>query len=280
MKKAYMIPLFSLLAGAAALILRILQNSTEFDAASGLPEPGGVFGLSLLGLLAATAVLLCILIRQLPRETGDGPAFADTFSTSNSSLLTLPVAGSLLLALSGLVDLATGLGFWGESVPAFSDTGLASLLIGTGDGFSESLHLLLGILSVASAAALFVISASCRRKEDSPQLNRNLLLIPPLALVVRLVLFYRVCSINPSLMAYYVELLALVLLTLAFYRLSSFGFRAGRSRLFCLYASLSVVFSLAALANASHLSALLLYPACSLILMGFLLLRLQNRQSE
>jgi len=275
MKKAYTIPLLALAAGVAALILRSIQNAAEFDPVTGLPVPGGVFGLLLIGLLAAAGIALCLLVRLLPRETGDGPAFLAAFSTENPALLALPVTGILLLCLSGLLDLATGLGLYGESVQVVSGLSAPStLLIGTGDRFSETAHLLLGVLSVASAAALFAAVAACRNKETVFQ-KSTLLLVPPLALVIRLVFSYRAYSINPALMSYYVELLALVLLTLAFYRLSSFGYRAGRTRIFCLYAAGAVILSLCAMADAAHLASVLLYPGCALILTGFLLLRLQ-----
>lgn len=61
----------------------------------------------------------------------------------------------------------------------------------------------------------------------------NVLLAPVGILVVRLVAAYRQDSVNPTLAAYYIELLALVFLTLAFYRLSSFAFRPGRPAALC-----------------------------------------------
>ena len=91
--------------------------------------------------------------------------------------------------------------------------------------------------------------------------------------MVRLVLTYRLDSVNPVLGSYYVELLALVFLTLGFYRLSSFAFLAGRSRLFACYACCAAVLSLAALADGGpHLSSLLLLPGGAAVLLGFLLL--------
>ena len=90
-----------------------------------------------------------------------------------------------------------------------------------------------------------------------------------------LVLVYRVDSVDPALEAYYVELLALVFLTLGFYRLSSFAFGAGRTRRFALYTGAAVVLSLAALTDgAAGISSTLLYLGGALTLLGFLLLRL------
>ena len=94
---------------------------------------------------------------------------------------------------------------------------------------------------------------------------------------MRLVLTYRVDSVNPSLTMYYVELLALVFMTLGFYRLSSFAFQAGRTRRFGLYAAASLVLCAASLADGSaYLSTLLLYAGGALTLTGFLLLRIAD----
>ena len=93
--------------------------------------------------------------------------------------------------------------------------------------------------------------------------------------MIRLVLTYRLDSVNPVLAAYYVELLALVFLTLGFYRLSSFAYKAGRTRRFALYTSAAVVLCLAALADSGcTFPARLLYAGGAVTLLGFLLLRL------
>ena len=93
-------------------------------------------------------------------------------------------------------------------------------------------------------------------------------------LVVRLATAYRTESINPVLEAYYIDLLALVFLTLAFYRLSSFAFRAGQTRRFLLYALPAVVLCLAALADSRSLYDTLFFAGGGVTVLGFLLLRL------
>ena len=92
-------------------------------------------------------------------------------------------------------------------------------------------------------------------------------------LVVRLVLVYRQDSANPVLAAYWVELLALVLVILALYRLSAFAYGAGRTRRFTLYAVPAILLCLAALADGG-LSSLLFNGGAALTLTGFLLQRL------
>lgn len=290
MKKQWMLPLTAVLGGAAAFVLRLVQNRTGFESATGLPIPGNAAGAALAVLLAVLAVPLLLLVRQLPRETEQGPAFPAAFSTGDAKLLTLPVTGVFLMALSGLADLYEGLGLgsllWklhtaaplNDSYYTLSTT-MGLELYGT-SAFSAKAQLLMGLLSILSAAGLFFSLLACRSRDGAAPkaFNGNLLLIAPVALVVRLVLTYRIDSVNPALAAYYVELLALVFLTLGFYRLSSFAFRSGRTRRFALYAGAAAVLSIATLADGTqYLSSILLYAGGALTLLGFLLLRLAAR---
>ena len=276
MKKHLILPALSVLGGAVAFLLRLLQNRTCFEPDTGLPIPGNVPGLALVVLLAVLAAALCVLVWKLPKEADPGPAFPQDFATTDTRLLTLPVMGVLLIALSGLLDLAGGFGIT-LGGPSLEDAYVLSAAMETyipGPAFSQKALLLMGLLSLASAGGLFLSVLSCRPREGRAA-NGTLLLIAPAALVVRLVLVYRVDSVDPALEAYYVELLALVFLTLGFYRLSSFAFGAGRTRRFALYTGAAVVLSLAALTDgAAGISSTLLYLGGALTLLGFLLLRL------
>ena len=149
----------------------------------------------------------------------------------------------------------------------------------TGEGnqlFSGREHLLVGALSLLTAASLFPAVPACRtRPESEPRrpFQGALLLVPVCCLVVRLVLTYRAVSVDPALADYYPELLAVVFLTLAFYRLSSFAFRAGRTRCFAVYTALAIALCLAALADRPDPARLLFYLGGALTLFGFLLQR-------
>lgn len=282
MKKQWMLPLTAVLGGAAAFVLRLIQQHTGFEAETGLPIPGNPAGTALAGLLAAMAVLLLLLVRQLPQEAESGPAFPDAFMTDDGKFLTLPVMGVFFTALSGLADLLEGLGMGSLmtllSSAAAGPGGVPDAVLQTpAPGFSGKAQLLMAVLSMLAAAGLFASLLACRRRDGAAPrpVNGNWLLIPAVSLVVRLVLTYRIDSVDPSLSAYYVELLALVFLCLGFYRLSSFAFRAGRTRRFALYAGASIVLCIAALADGSpYLSSTLLYIGGALTLLGFLLLRL------
>ena len=119
MKKHLALPALAVLGGAAAFLLRLLQNRTGFEAETGLPVPGNVPGLALIALLVLLAAVTCVLVGKLPGE--QSPAFPADFSTTEPKLLVLPVMGVLLIALSGLLDLAQGLGISLPSVPNLND---------------------------------------------------------------------------------------------------------------------------------------------------------------
>ena len=279
MKKHLALPALAVLGGAAAFILRLLQNRTGFEAETGLPVPGNVPGLALIALLVLLAAVTCFLVWKLPKEQAPGPAFPADFSTTDPKLLVLPVMGVLLIALSGLVDLAQGLGIALPGAPGLNDAYVLTASTEAwfpGLSFSRRALLLMGLLSLASAAGLFPAVAACRPRKRRKPAPGTVLLIAPVALVVRLVLTYRIDSVNPALEAYYVELLALVFLTLGFYRLSSFAVQTGRTRRFALYAIPAVILSLASLAdrNITNQAAPLLYLGGAVTLLGFLLLRL------
>lgn len=280
MKKQWILPLTALLGGAAAFVLRLFHKHTGFEADTGLPIPGNMAGLALAVLLAALAILVILLVRRLPKEQEPGPAFPADFFTGSAGLLTLPVTGVFLMALSGLADLLEGLS--GQNLllalqTAANGNAAPDAALYASSAFSAKTQLLLGALGLLAAAGLFLGLTACRRKADAAprRFQGDLLLMAPVALVVRLVLTYRVDSVDPALSSYYVELLALVFLTLGFYRLSSFAFKAGRTRRFALYAALAAILSIAALGDGRCLSSILLYAGGTLALLGLLLLRLE-----
>ena len=248
MDKHYALPLTAALGGAAACVLRLLQNHTGFEADTGLPIPGNLAALALAVLLIGLALALALTARLLPAEEEPGPVLPRDFSTENTGLLTIPMCGVFLLILSGLSDLTESLAVLPEGLVS-SRHAIYGILRAGGLGFSPQGQTLLGALTLLAAGSLFPVLAGCRRID----------------------------SVNPSLTMYYVELLALVFMTLGFYRLSSFAFQAGQTRRFGFYAAGSLVLCAASLADGSaYLSSLLLYAGGALTLTGFLLLRIAN----
>lgn len=273
-------PALALAGGAAAFVLRLLQVRTGFEAETGLPIPGNPWGLALIVLLFLLAAGLALLAWKLPRES-TAPGFPQAFSTTSTGALTVLILGVFLLGASGVLDLFSGLR---SGVPMPADAYIMTADGISTDGFSAEEHLILGLLTLLSAVSLFPAAAACRRpgnheSSDAPRktVQGSLLLIPVVCLVIRLVLVYRVDSINPVLSDYYLELLALVFLTLGFYRLSSFAFGVGRTDRFALYAGLAVVLCLAELADgfgSSQLPITLFHAGGAVTLLGFLLLRM------
>lgn len=279
MKKPLLLPFIALVGGAAAAVLRLLQNTTGFEEGTGLPIPGNLPATALVILLVLLAAVLILLVRRLPEKAA--PAFPADFTARDPRLLFVPMAGLFLMGISGVLDLVAGLGLTEtliqSAVSAADPSGMTSVVaISSPDGYSSQAHLILGVLDLLAAAGLFFAVRACGTKHRHSRLrfNGTWLLAPVLAMAVRLVLAYRVDSVNPALEAYYVELLALVFLNLAFYRFSSFSFDAGRTRRFALYACCAVVLCLAAFCDSSSLSAWLLEIGAGLCVLGFLLLHL------
>lgn len=257
MKKQILIPALALLGGALAFALRLAENRTGFEAETGLAISGNLPGAALIFLFIVLAAALAVLSRSLPKKD-DKLTFPAAFPAPEAAMLMVVIMGVFLMALSGLADLAIGLGLGGEAI------------------FAPRAHLLLGVFSLASAAGVFLGAVSCRRADKA--FNGTPLLASPAMLVVRLVLTYRVSSTDPTLAAYYVELLALVFLTLGLFRLSAFAFGDGRTRPFVRCSAMAVVFSLASLAEwGSHVRCISSVALCAgggAVLLGFLFLRL------
>ena len=269
MKQHMLCPLAALIGGVLAAGLRLAQNRTGFEASTGLPVPGNLWGMLLISLLIVLAVLFFLLVRCIPLrvDTPPAPSFAVSFSTTQAGLLTVTVAGVLLVALSGVWEAALGLGVLPGGEDASSAAGRLSLV--------------LGVMSLLSAGSLFSAVVACRRagahEADAPAaqpVRGTLLLVPVVFCVIRLVVTYREDSIDPALSVYYIDLLALVFLTLAFYRLSSFAFQAGLTRRFAFFAMAAIVLCAAVLTDPLPLCTRLYFAGCGVSLLGFLLLRL------
>ena len=268
----------ALAGGIGAFALRLAQRATGFEADTGLPVPGNVPAIALaVWFLVLAAAYVFAARASLPAEGENSPLFPDGFSSGPAALRAVTAAGIFLLVASGVLDLAAGV--------------LPGPMVVTADGiaaplreglFSQREHLLLGMLSLVSAAGLFPVIPACRPRPEGEQkpFQGVLLLLPVCCLVVRLVLTYRAESVNPALADYYPDILAEVFLTLALYRFSSFAFRAGRSRRFALYAALAIAFCLAALADRPDPARLAFYAGGALTLFGLLLQRTASLPAE
>lgn len=253
MKRYRLFPIFTLACGCAAFLLRLSQFRDGFEADTGLPIPGNLSGTLLIVLLAAVVVFLLASVRILPDDREAPPTFPDAFAVLNAAALTPVVIGVFFLAISGGLDILSGFG----AAAAFG---------------SQRECLLMGAMSVISAACYVPAIFIFRKKETEAERpwNGKLFLLPVVCLVIRLVLVYRQESVNPALAAYYTELLSLVLLTLALYRLSSFAFQVGQTRRFVLYAVPAAILCAAVLAEGHSLSMTLFYAGYAILLVGLL----------
>ena len=151
MKKSMLFPLLTAVGGAGAFLLRLVQRATGFEADTGLPIPGNLPAMALVLWFVVLAAAAFFAARALlPAEGEDSPLFPDGFSTASAGLLTLTVMGILLLAVSGAADIASGI-FPGQLV--ISADGTTAPL--QDRFFSQKGSLILGALSLGSAATLF-----------------------------------------------------------------------------------------------------------------------------
>jgi hypothetical protein len=279
MKSYRIYPLLSLAGGAAALVLRILQNQTGYETDTGLPIPGNLYARLLPILLAALVVLFVLLARRIPTEHGASPlSFQDCFRSTGSAVPTLLALGAFLWIGSGVLSLWGGFRLSGAVLDSAAATqGILSSTTLTANISSTSATLLIGALTVLAGACMLPVITVCRyRGRRSTQKSKltGILLIPVVCLVIRLILTYREDSINPSLSVYYVELLALAGLILTLYRASSFAYHDGRTFRFVLYAQMTVVLCFAMLPDSTDIPRLFFYGGGILLSLGLLSLRL------
>ena len=275
MKKYVLWPLLAAIGGVGAFLLRLLQRSTGFEVDTGLPIPGNLYAILLVAWFVVLAAVCLLAARPLlPADREDPPLFPTGFSVASPGLLTPAVMGLFLLAASGVLDLLFG--FSGAS--ALTGSGETVTVFVTAQGsqlFSGREHLVVGLLSLLSAASLLPAVPACRIRPEGgarKPFQSPLLLVPVCCLVVRLVLRYRSLSINPSLQAYYLPLVALTVLCLGFYFASAFAFGAGRDRRFLPAAAWGAALCLGAAAD-GDLSSTLFYLGGALWLLELLRLR-------
>ena len=269
MKKHGFYPLLPICGGAICFVLRTLQNQYGFEPDTGLPIYGSIYGYLLpaaLFLLVGAALLLC---RKLPSEKSDSPlTFAAQFQTNSTVPLVLVIGGIFLWCLSGVSEL----------LPVFLIRG--ELYIGTASDLyypvsvtTRRVSMILSLLVIPAALCLFPAAVATRRGENH-DLSGNLLLIPVVYLILRLTISYREMSINASQQSYYVMLLAIILLTLSLYRLSSFAFQCGNTRRFALYSIPAITLCITAVADASSTGDILFFCGSAALVLGFLTMRL------
>lgn len=239
--------LLTLCLGAAGMSLRLLQNMTGFEPGTGLPIPGSIPGILLPVLLALSAVILFRMNSKLPKGPVEVP-LSRLLNWNDKGGLFAILAGGCVMALSGVLEIANA---FGRTATAVSADGMEIVTVSAGTGRSG---VVMGLLAVVAGICLLAGVAICRKTPDTePQI---LLAVPVLLLLARLIFAYRLYSVDPVLENYYLELLGLMLLILASYRLSGFAVQAGGPRMFGFYADLTAILAVTLLAD-GHSAALL-----------------------
>lgn len=226
-------------AGLVLLILRLCQNQSGFDAATGLAAPSapGTAALVLLGLCAAAELALCM---RFPKEKA---GFSAQFSTPDKELLAV-VLGSLLLAAGGV--LTALLAFQSGDVAA----GVA------------------GALALAAGAGILLLTRRARAGEPLSVLP----LLPSMFFGVFFVLAtYLPIEDDPVLARYYLPVLSAALAAYAFSQLAGFLRKESSPRSFLFIGDMAVIACIAAIAD-GNLARMLLFAGCALVLSVFLLL--------
>lgn len=272
----------AVLGGIAAFVLRRLQTAFGFETDTGLPVKSSPYGLALLLVLAVLAVVFALMVRRLPADREQPPVlFSQRFCSAETFPFFLLIAGLLLIVLSGALDLLAGLTDTSVMQDALSAGSVSGGISTATSSLSPRLSVVQGVLTICAGICLFPVCKLCRRRgkrvsspENPSSFSGNLLLVPVIVLVIRLVVTYRADSVNPSLSAYYVELLALTFLILSLFRMASFAFDGGKPRRYVWDTLAAVVLCAATLADGHGLASGLLYGGAALAELAFLLLYL------
>jgi len=207
--------LLTLCLGAAGMSLRLLQNMTGFEPGTGLPIPGSIPGILLPVLLALSAVILFRMNSKLPKGPVEVPL--SRLLNWNDKEGLFGIFGRRLR--HGIFRCAGDRqcvwtdghgGFCGRHGDRYGQRWDRPLRCGDGPAGRCRRDLLLAGMAI------------CRKTPDT---EPQILLAVPVLLLARLIFAYRLYSVDPVLANYYLELLGLMLLILASYRLSGFAVR-------------------------------------------------------
>lgn len=256
--KCFSVSVLGVCFGAAGFALRLLQNRTGFEPDTGLPIPGNIPAMALPALLVLAAVAVYLLACRCLPQKAEEKSFGELFRLEDKGGLSAVLAGGCIMAASGVLELLDTVG---GSAAAVSADGMEVVAVGAGTGGSG---MAIGVLSAAAGICLVAGAILCRKEHTQPLI----LLAVPVCLLVRLILVYRLRSTDPVLADYYLEILGLMFLILAVYRLSGFAVQMGRPRLFAFYAGVTAVLALTMLPDGVSSAGLLMLGG-ALALTGF-----------
>ena len=234
-------------AGIVLLLLRLTQNRSGFDPATGLSVPSlpGMIALVILALCAAGEFALSF------RNSKEKTAFCAQFAPPEQELLAA-VLGSLLLAAGGILLALQG--FRGGDIAA----GAA------------------GVLAMAAGAGVLVLN---RKARAGGELSVAALIPAMLFAVFYVLAVYLPAEDDPVFMRYYLPVLTASMIAYAFSELAGFLRTDSSPRGFIFAGDLTVVLCLMSIADGS-LARMLLFAGCALVLSVYLLLCREEAPAE
>ncbi len=253
MRKDIQLPLLALLGGAAGFGLRLWQWKSVYHAETQLFAPHAPATLALLGVLAMVAVLLLVMVRNVPAPGEFLPAFC---SPSAGHMTMLVIAAFLLLGggLLGLLDGMDQLEYWRQMNQYTPGTvPLAPVLVRMG----------CSALCLPAGLALLLVGKSTYRL-TMPKAVFPLISLLGFAGLLWTLAIHLAHGVDPVLMRYGFLLLAAALLTLAHYYAAGFLFGRPCPRRFTFFALTGCVAAFTALADPPR-------PADAMLLTGFAL---------
>lgn len=219
--------------------LRLIQDQTGFDSATGLTLPS-VAGVALPLALVVLAALEVLLVR---RQSSGKPSFDSHFAPPERSLTAL-VVGCMMLGTGGFL-----------------------LLMDTADRSITAT--VTGVLALLTCFGFLALGRQMRAWDE---LN-ILFVLPSLFFGVFLVLTVYLPTVSdPVLARYYLQILAAALAAYAFGHLAGFLRRESTPRTFTAVGELAVMSSIAAAADGDE-AASLLFVGCAVVLSVFLALQ-------
>lgn len=262
MRKDILLPSLALAGGIAGFFLRRWQLTSAYVPEAGLFLRGAPATLALLGLLAALALALLLLVWSMKEGPEDFlPAF---HSPQVGQMTALAAAGLLLLAAGalGIRDGIAALQLWraAPELNPFSAPGS---------------QLLAGILCLPSGLAILLMGRMAYRGELHDTACR-LASFPAFAGLVWLFSTHLKNGTEPVLMKYGVQLFAALLLTLAHYYLAGFLFGRPCRRRTAFLALMGAALGIVSLADRPGLFTAAATMAFSLSALAFTRVLLRN----
>lgn len=237
MRKDILLPGVAVAGGAAGFLLRRWELSTAFEPDTGLPVAGAPATWALIALTVVVAAVLAVLCRGTHRVFPGG--YDEAFGAPNNALyLTVLVAAAFLMAASGLL---TFLLYLRHDVTAFS-------------------RVLLALMSLVSAACLFVVGKNNYRMEGRGKYSAALLL-PSYTCCLWLISAYQARSADPVILDYVYQLFAVIAAVLGSYFMAGFGFERAKTFRSAFFSLCAMYFILVTLADTHEPGFLALYLA-------------------